>query len=100
MQQVAMPLEYVNLMDDAQKSMRQGDTSAYIRQYASAEALYNRYELGTMGVSHMPTRNMLQQSGSINYVFDAINLIIAQKEYMVALEAFREKFTVLKDADI
>lgn len=87
MQQVAMPLEYVNLMDDAQKSMRQGDTSAYIRQYASAEALYNRYELGTMGVSHMPTRNMLQQSGSINYVFDAINLIIAQKEYMVALEA-------------
>ena len=87
MQQVAMPLEYVNLMDDAQKSLKQGDTSSYIRQYASAEALFNRYELGTMGVSHIPIGNMLQQSGSMAYVFNAIELIIAQKEYMVALEA-------------
>ncbi len=96
MQQVSMPLEYVNLMDDAQKSLRQGDTSLYIRQYASAEALFNRYELGTMGVSHIPTRNMLQQSRNADYVFNAVQLIIAQKEYMVALEAM----SAMKDMGI
>ena len=87
MQQVSMPLEYLNLMDKAQTSYKYGDTSAYIRQYASAEALYNRYELGTMGVSHIPIRNMLQQTKNEDYMFKALELIIAQKEYMVALEA-------------
>ena len=87
MQQVAMPLEYLNLMDKAQTSFKYGDTSAYIRQYASAEALYNRYELGTMGVSHIPIRSMLQQTRNEDYMVKALELIIAQKEYMVALEA-------------
>jgi hypothetical protein len=96
MQQVAMPLEYLNLMDKAQTSFKYGDTSAYIRQYASAEALYNRYELGTMGVSHVPIRNMLQQTRNEDYMFKALELIIAQKEYMVALEAIG----AMKDAGI
>ena len=96
MQQVAMPLEYLNLMDKAQTSFKYGDTSAYIRQYASAEALYNRYELGTMGVSHVPIRNMLQQTRNEDYMFKALELIIAQKEYMVALEAIG----AIKDAGI
>lgn len=96
MQQVAMPLEYLNLMDKAQTSFKYGDTSAYIRQYASAEALYNRYELGTMGVSHVPIRNMLHQTRNEDYMFKALELIIAQKEYMVALEAIG----AIKDAGI
>lgn len=87
MHQVAMPLEYLNLMDKAQTSFKYNDTSAYIRQYASAEALYNRYELGTMGVSHIPIRSMLQQTRNEDYMFKALELIIGQKEYMVALEA-------------
>ena len=85
--QIEKPLEYIDLMDNAAKSLKRGDTNSYIQQYSSAESLFNRYELGTMGVSHTPMREVILQVEDIDFALNALEVMIKYKEYMVSLEA-------------
>ena len=87
MEQIQQPLEYIDYMDNASKCLKRGDTNGYIQQYATAEALYNRYELGTMGMSHTPMREVLLQVEDVDFALNALEVMIKYKEYMVALEA-------------
>ena len=87
MEQIQRPLEYIDYMDNASKCLKRGDTNGYVQQYATAEALFNRYELGTMGMSHTPIREVLLQVDDVDFALNALEVMIKYKEYMVSLEA-------------
>lgn len=87
MEQIQHPLEYIDYMDNASKCLKRGDTNGYIQQYTTAEALYNRNELGTMGMTHTPMREVLLQVEDVDFALNALEVMIKYKEYMVALEA-------------
>ncbi len=87
MQQIEKPIEYIDVMDNAYQNLKRGDTNGYVQQYSTAEALFNRYELGMVGIEHTPMRDVLANMNDIDFALNALEIMVKYKEYMVALES-------------
>lgn len=87
MKQIEKPLEYIDRLDEAYKSLKAGDTSSYIQQYGALETLYNMYELENSNIKHTPLRQILVNLDDVDLTLNAIEILVRYKEYMVSLEA-------------
>lgn len=87
MKQIEKPLEYIDRLDEAYKSLKAGDTNSYIQQYGALETMYNMYELENSNIKHTPLRQILVNLDDVDLTLNAIEILVRYKEFMVSLEA-------------
>ena len=85
--QIEEPLQYIEMKQQTEDYLTQGDTMRYFLEYSKLEYFYNTHKLGEMSVQHQGLRTVLYGMNDDNLSIRIAENLIKYQQYEGALEA-------------